>query len=229
MTRLAIVGPGRMGRAVAAVARERGHAVAAELRAGELTPAAVAAADVAIEFTTPDAAPDNLVRLAELGTPTVCGTTGWYDRLDEVRASFERHRGALIYAPNFSLGVQLLMRLARAAGRLAAARPEFDAWIVETHHRHKQDAPSGTARALRDALRAVDPARPYPVTSVRGGEVPGTHAVHFDAAGESLALTHTARDRSIFARGAVAAAEWLLAEPRAGVFEFDRVILGGEA
>ena len=224
--RLVIVGPGRMGHAVAAAAAERGHTVTSEIGPGGLTAASVRGAEVAVEFTTPGAAAGNLVTLARLGLPSVSGTTGWYERLAEVDAAFRQASVGLLYAPNFSLGVQLLLRAAAELARLVAKRPEFDAWIVETHHRHKRDAPSGTARALQDALRAVDATREYPVTSIRAGDVPGTHALWLDASGESLALTHTARDRSIFARGAVAAAEWLVAHPVAGARAFGDAVLG---
>jgi 4-hydroxy-tetrahydrodipicolinate reductase len=227
--RLAIVGPGRMGRAVAATAAERGHTITAEIGTGGLTAEAVRGAEVAIEFTTPDAAADNLLTLAGLGMPTVSGTTGWYDRLADVDTAFRRAGVGLVYAPNFSLGVQLLLRAARELARVAAHHPEFDAWIVETHHRRKQDAPSGTARALQNALRAADGTRRYPVTSIRAGEVPGTHSLWLDAAGESVSLTHTARDRSIFARGAVVAAEWLMAHPAAGAHAFGAVLPGEES
>lgn len=226
--RIALVGPGRMGRAVAAVAAERGHEVVAEIRAGGLRADAMGQADVAVEFTAPDAAPDNLRTLATLGLPTVCGTTGWYERLDEISAAFAQAGVGLVYAPNFSLGVQLFLRAARALADAAARRAEFDGWIVETHHRHKRDAPSGTARALRDGVRAADPGRDWPVTSIRAGEVPGTHALHLDAAGEGVTLTHAARDRSIFARGAIVAAEWLTAAPRPGAHAF-ATILGEDA
>lgn len=227
--RLLIVGPGRMGRAVAAAAAERGHAVTGEVNHGGLTAEAVRGADVAMEFTAPAAAVDNLLALARLGVRTVSGTTGWYARLPEVDAAFRQAGVGLVYAPNFSLGVQLLLRTARELARLAARRPEFDAWIVETHHRHKQDAPSGTARAIRDAARAADATREYPITSIRAGEVPGTHELRLDAPGESLALTHTARDRSIFARGAVVAAEWLAAHPVTGAHAFEAAVLGEES
>lgn len=224
--RLIIVGPGRMGRAVATAAAERGHTVTGEIGAGGLAADAVKGADVAIEFTEPGAAAGNLLQLARLGVPTVCGTTGWDARLPEVDAAFRRAGVGLVHAPNFSLGVQLLLRAAAELARLAADRPEFDAWIVETHHRHKQDAPSGTARTLQEAVRAADPSRTWPVTSIRAGEVPGTHELHLDAAGEGLTLAHTARDRSIFARGAVVAAEWLVAHPAPGAHAFGASVLG---
>lgn len=225
--RLAIVGPGRMGHAVRDVAAARGHDVTAVIGRGGL--ASPPDADVAIEFTTPEAAADNLVRLAGHGIPTVCGTTGWYDRLDEVAAAVDAAGSALLYAPNFSLGVQLLLRTARELAARATGRDEFDGWIEETHHRHKRDAPSGTAAALRDLLRAADASRDWPVVSIRGGEVPGTHVVRLDATGEAVSLTHTARDRSIFARGAVIGAEWLIAQPRRGVHEFGTALFGEDA
>lgn len=224
--RIAVVGPGRMGRAVAQVAQESGHQIVAEIGAGGLSPDALQDAQVAIEFTVPDAVCGNLERLAELGVPTVTGTTGWYDELPRIARVFEREGVGLIYAPNFSLGALLMTRLAREAGRLMAGRPEFSAWLVETHHAQKLDAPSGTAARLRETLREVDGGRDYPVTSVRGGTVPGSHELVMDAVGEELVLRHTARDRSIFARGAVLAAQWLLAEPRQGAFDFGTSILG---
>src|SRR5262249_2212691 len=151
---------------------------------------------------------------------------GWYDHLPKVRQAVEKAGTALVYAPNFSLGVQLLLRIARGAGQALAERPEFDAYLVETHHRQKKDAPSGTAAQLRDTLRMPDRTRDYPITSVRAGQVPGTHELHVEAAGESITLTHLSRDRTIFARGALVAARWLAAEPRRGVFTFDQVLFG---
>ena len=224
--KIAVVGPGRMGGAVAHVARESGHEIVAEIGAGGLSPDAVRHAQVAIEFTLPGAARANLERLAELGVPTVTGTTGWYDALPEIGAAFEAAGVGLVYAPNFSLGALLMTRLVGEAGRLMAGRPEFSAWLVETHHAGKLDAPSGTAERLRQSLRQADPDRDYPVTSLRGGTVPGTHELVIDAAGEELVLRHAARDRSIFARGAVLAAQWLIAEPRRGAFDFGTSILG---
>ncbi len=226
--RIAIVGAGRMGRAVAALARARGHAIAAELDRGDVRRDALADAQVAIEFTEPGAAPANLLALAEWRVPTVCGTTGWDDHLDEVASAVDRAGSSLVYSPNFSTGVLLLKRLARAAGDLLARRPEFATFLLEVHHAHKQDAPSGTARLLRDALRAGDPAREYPVTSIRAGTVPGTHEIHLEAEGEGLTLTHVARDRSVFAAGAILAAQWLLDGPRRGVYTFEHVLFGGE-
>jgi len=226
MTRIAIVGFGKMGRAIRDLAIAEKHEVVAEIDIGQLSQAALKGADVAIEFTQPDAAVDNLVRLAGWKVPTVCGTTGWYGRLAEVKAAVDKSGSALVYAPNFSVGVQILLQIARETGRALSARPEFDAHLVETHHKAKKDAPSGTAGALREALRSKDPNRDYPITSVRVGEAPGTHQIIVDGPGESLTLEHVARDRSIFARGALVAARWLAERPRKGVFAFDHVLFG---
>jgi len=215
-----------MGRTVRDLAQADGHEIVAELDIGQLSQAALKGADVAVEFTQPDAAADNLIRLAGWKVPTVCGTTGWYGRLPEVRAAVEKSGSALVYAPNFSVGVQLLLQIARETGRALAARPEFDVHLMETHHRAKKDAPSGTAAALREALRSTDPSRDYPITSVRVGEVPGTHEIIIAGPGESLTLEHVARDRTIFARGALVAARWLADRPRKGVFTFDQVLFG---
>jgi 4-hydroxy-tetrahydrodipicolinate reductase len=215
-----------MGRAVRESARAGGHEVVAELDVGQVNREALGKAEVAIEFTEPGAAADNLLLLASWRMPTVCGTTGWYARLAEVTKAVEKSGSALVYAPNFSVGVLLMTHLAREAGKVLAGRPEFDAWLLDVHHRQKKDAPSGTAGALRDALRQGDPKREYPITSVRAGEMPGTHEVHLEHGPESLVLSHTARDRSVFARGALVAAEWLAARPRKGVFTFEQVIFG---
>ncbi len=226
--RLATVGPGKMGRAVADLARREGDVVVAELGPGELVRDALRDAEVVIEFTEPDAAAKNLLTLARWGVPAVCGTTGWFDRLPEVRNAVDASGAALVYAPNFSLGVQLLRRLAREAARFLRGREAFDAYLLETHHRAKKDAPSGTASALRTLLTAEDPTREYPVTSIRAGSVPGTHSLHLDAPEESLVVEHAARNRAVFARGALVAARWLVTEPRRGVFTFEDVLFGAE-
>ncbi|MDX2194619.1 MAG: dihydrodipicolinate reductase C-terminal domain-containing protein [Gemmatimonadales bacterium] len=219
--RVLVVGDGKMGQAVAEVARQRGHEVVAVLgpeqsAAWSLELDAGSRADVAIEFTAPWAVVGNLEWLVAAGLPVVCGTTGWDGRLAEVTAMVEHRRGALLHAANFSIGVQLFLR---AATQLAAAfrgRTGFGAAIVEEHHAAKRDAPSGTALALQRAVHAADPDREVPISSVRVGAVPGTHALILDALRERIELVHTARDRAVFAEGAVQAAEWLAG--RRGVF-----------
>jgi 4-hydroxy-tetrahydrodipicolinate reductase len=231
--RVAIVGYGRMGRAVEAAAKERGHTIHGVVDLAEnpggagLTREWLAGADVAVEFTTPEAAPGNVTRLIEAGIPTVTGTTGWTAELPRVAALVRQRRGALLHATNFSIGVQLFLRTARDMARRFAGRPGFDAFILEEHHARKLDAPSGTALTLRQMLTAADPARPFPITSVRAGAIPGIHSLTYDGPYETVTLAHTARSREIFAAGALAAAEWL--PGRTGVFTFEEMLFGGEA
>jgi 4-hydroxy-tetrahydrodipicolinate reductase len=226
LVKIAIVGFGKMGRAIRDLAIAQGHEIVAEIDLGQLSEQALRGAQVAIEFTQPDAAADNLIRLAGWKIPVVCGTTGWYARLPEVKRAVEGAGSALVHAPNFSIGVQILLRVAREVGRALAAQPAFDAQVIDIHHRAKKDAPSGTAGALREALRSVDATREYPITSVRVGQVPGTHEVLVEGPGESLSFRHEARDRSIFAQGALTAAHWLVERPRRGVFTLDQVLFG---
>jgi 4-hydroxy-tetrahydrodipicolinate reductase len=229
--RIVIVGKGRMGSAVAVLAEQRGHTIHGVIRSGEntrgdaLTPASLAGADVAIEFTRADAAPVNIERLVEAGIPTVTGTTGWTTELPRIARLVERRGGALLHAANFSVGVHLFLRAARDLASRFAGHPEFDAFILEEHHAAKLDAPSGTARALQDGLRQGDSARPFPITSVRAGAIPGIHSVSYDGPYETVSLSHVARSREGFAAGALAAAEWLPGHP--GVHTFEDMLFGG--
>jgi 4-hydroxy-tetrahydrodipicolinate reductase len=229
--RIVIVGNGRMGRAVAALAEQRGHTIHSVVDSGEnaggaaLTPTRLAGADVAVEFTRSDAAPANLERLVEAGIPTVTGTTGWAAELPRIAQLVERRRGALLHAANFSAGVQLFLRAARDLAARFVGHPEFDAFILEEHHAAKRDAPSGTARVLQEGLRRSDPARSFPITSVRAGAIPGVHSVSYDGPHETVSLSHVARGREGFAAGAIAAAEWLPAHP--GVHTFEDMLFGG--
>jgi 4-hydroxy-tetrahydrodipicolinate reductase len=228
--RLVIVGHGRMGRAIASLAPARGHEIVAVIDEAEnpdgrgLTRERLAGADVAVEFTTPSAAPTNLARLIEAGVPTVCGTTGWTAELPSVAALVRQRHGALVHATNFSIGVQLFLRGARELARRFAGLADFDAFIVEEHHAKKLDAPSGTAHTLRERLRAADPARDFPITSIRAGAIPGIHTLTYDGPHETVILSHSARSRDGFAAGALLAAEWL--PGRTGVFTFEDVLFG---
>lgn len=228
--RLALVGHGKMNQAIAELAVAQGHVIHTVIAGAEnpggaaLTAARLTGAEVAIEFTRPDQAVDNLLALTRLGMPTITGTTGWLDRLPEVSLAVNAHRTALLHSPNFSVGVQLFLRSARDLARRFVGRPEFEAFVVETHHAAKLDAPSGTAIRLQAALREGDGARAFPVTSVRGGHAPGTHAVMYDAPCETIRLEHLSRGRQAFAAGALAAAEWI--RGRSGVFTFDQMLFG---
>ena len=227
---IAIVGNGKMGRAVAALAEERGHTVrliGREHNAGgaALTRERLTGVDVAVEFTRPDAVVANLERLIEAGVPTVTGTTGWTGELARIERLVQSRKGALLHASNFSVGVHLFLRAARELASRFAGRSEFDAFILEEHHAAKRDAPSGTAAALRAQAREADPSREFPITSVRAGYIPGTHVLTYDGPDETISLNHVARSRRAFAAGALAAAEWLPGHP--GVHRFEAMLFGG--
>jgi 4-hydroxy-tetrahydrodipicolinate reductase len=214
-----------MGRELEALARERGIAVVSRLdlesktdRAGTL--AGLRRAEVAIEFTTPEAAVANIDVCLEAGCPVVVGTTGWYDQLDEVRARVVAQKGALLYAPNFSVGVALLKALSERAGELLAGLEGFDIHLTDTHHAAKVDAPSGTALLVKSALDRGG--HDVPITSIRTGSVPGRHEVCIDGVYEQVLLVHEARSRRVFADGALRAALWL--RGRTGVFTMDDVL-----
>ncbi|HXB24903.1 MAG TPA: dihydrodipicolinate reductase C-terminal domain-containing protein [Gemmatimonadaceae bacterium] len=213
--RVALIGMGKMGRAVRDLA---GAQVAVTLDA-PFTPDRLANADVAIEFTVPSAAPANIRACLAAGCPVVVGTTGWYAELPSLTEEVSRQGGALLWAPNFSLGAQVMMVLAAVSARLL----DTDAAIIETHHASKKDAPSGTAREIARAI-IEERSGGVPITSVRVGHVPGTHEVIFDGAFDQLRLTHEVRDRKVFAEGALVAAEWLIAEKRVGVFTMQDVL-----
>ena len=231
--RIAIVGNGRMGKAVVALGSQRGHVIHTVVDSSDnaggraLTRERLAGADVAIEFTRPEAAVSNLERLIELGIPTITGTTGWTEALPRLSALVEARHGALLHAANFSAGVHLFLRAARELARNFSHRPEFVASIREEHHATKLDAPSGTALLLQHRLGDSDASRSFPITSVRTGIAPGTHTVTYEGPHETVALSHVARDRESFADGALTAAEWL--PGKTGVFTFEHVLFGASA
>ena len=219
--RLALIGYGKMGRALRGLAVENGWTVTGVVERDQGGLSALAGADVAVEFTSPAAAVGNIRACLEQGCPVVVGTTGWYDDLPAIEVEVRRAGGALLWAPNFSLGALVLRHIVGEAARRLREVPGIDAHLVETHHAAKKDAPSGTALVL---ARAAESAlgRPIPITSIRVGAVPGTHEVLFDAPFEQVRLEHTVRDRRVFAAGALLAAEWLIG--RKGVFTLDDVL-----
>jgi len=225
--RIALVGDGRMGRAVAERARERGHDVTAMLGIDDnpdgtgIDRARLGEPDVAIEFTEPSSAARNVVACARAGIPVVVGTTGWYAELDVVTREVQAARGTMLWAPNFSIGVAIVTIAMEAAAAAVRRAGGFDAHLVETHHSAKKDQPSGTAAALADAA-GTRLGRTIPITSVRTGHVPGTHELVFDAPFEQVRLVHEARDRRVFADGAVVAAEWL--RGRRGIYTMRDVV-----
>ena len=221
--RLLIVGYGRMGRLVEALATEQGLQIA-----GRVTSSNAGqhdewpAADVAIDFSSGPAVPANAERLAARGMDLVIGTTGWQAQEPAVREAVSRYSVGVVAAPNFALGVNIFFAIAARAAELMAARPEYGAWIHELHHRAKKDAPSGTAIGIREAMERAGYAAAIDVGSTRAGSIPGTHTVGFDSAADTITLTHTARDRSVFARGALEAARWV--HGRRGWFSMQDVL-----
>ena len=213
--RILLVGHGRMGRLVAELAREYGCEVAgivdsrSAARLGDVGAEAGGPVDVAIDFSVPDAVAANVPALARRGIDVVIGTTGWSAREADVRAAVERAGTGVVAASNFSTGVVLFEAIVAHAARLVATQTEFGAWLHEAHHAAKKDAPSGTALALKRAMEAAGYPRAIDVSSTRTGHIPGTHTIGFDGPVESITLTHAARDRSTFARGALVAARWI--------------------
>ena len=226
---LAIIGYGKMGRLIEQFAPEYGFSVRAQFNSQNnpdgagLTPAVLRGVDVAVEFSTPAAAAENIRRLAAAGVNAAVGTTGWLDQLPAVRQDVTQNGTGLVWAPNFSVGVNLFLQAVSHTAALFAKQHEYDAWGWEIHHAAKKDAPSGTLCKLAEEMSAAGYDRPINLSANRAGAHPGTHEVGFDSAADSVTLRHTARSREGFARGALRAARWVAGKK--GLFEF-REILG---
>ena len=233
--RIALIGYGKMGREIEAIAVEQGDTITEVFEIDRNVDAAsLTNVDVCIEFSTPQSAVRNIQVALESGTDIVVGTTGWYEHLPEIR-SYIRNSG-LLYSANFSLGVNLYFRILARAGELMKNAPEYDPYIHEIHHRQKVDSPSGTALKIADILLSkidrknkvlgdsshgrIDPSALH-VSSTRAGTFPGTHTVGFDSDADLIEITHVAKSRRGFALGAVRAAHWL--HGRKGIFTMDDV------
>lgn len=250
--KIALYGYGKMGRAIEQVALSRGHSIGLKVNSANAG-ASPSGHDVAIEFSKPDQALANMKRCLEAGVPVAVGTTGWYDQLSEVKAMVQANRGSLLWASNFSIGVNILFKLNKYLAAIMNGHGEYDLRIDEVHHIHKLDKPSGTAITLaRDidlknqryagwVLKEPDQAQgqaqeqeppvpapgpgPIIITSDRTGEVPGKHSVVWTGPDDRLILTHDAFSRKGFATGAVVAAEWLAG--RTGLFTMEDVLEAG--
>lgn len=238
--RLGIWGYGRMGRAIADIARSAGDEivwVADRSASGAPSREQILAVDVVVEFTQPGAAPDHVRQCLEAGVPVVCGTTGWRDSLPKMQELARSGQGALLWASNFSIGVHLFQAMLAHAGRLMERHPAYRAMIRETHHVHKKDAPSGTAITLAETLIEASGGRfsdwklsgdtaigetALLIQAIREDEVPGTHEILWDSPIDSIALKHTAHNREGFARGAWQAAHWI--RGRRGSFTMKEVL-----
>jgi 4-hydroxy-tetrahydrodipicolinate reductase len=234
--RIALAGYGKMGQAVEAEALARGHQIVARIdirNREELGSLSTDNTDVVIEFTQPETAVDNFRTILAAGLPLVTGTTGWHHFLSEVQAMVSGSYGSFLYGTNFSVGVNLMFRINQMLAKLMNNQPEYDVFVEERHHRHKLDAPSGTALTLVEGiLECVDrktkmaPFAPgaaikpeeLSVGYVRAGEITGEHSVVWTSAHDRLTLSHEAFSRRGFAQGAVLAAEWLAG--RKGFYNF---------
>ena len=218
---LLVLGRGKTGSLIAEVAATRGHkvkAIGGEENAGAaaLTREALAHFDCVIDFTTPTAVIPNIIACTQAGRNMVVGTTGWYDKLPQVKELVQHSNSGFLYGPNFSVGVNVFLEIASAAS--AALKRGYTARIVERHHAQKKDAPSGTAAALKQRLGSHD----VEITSIREGEAVGQHVIMLDSPNDTMMLVHDAKSRRGFAEGAVLAAEWL--QGKKGFYEFKDVL-----
>ena len=224
--RFLVLGAGKTGKLVASVAAEHGHSVhvldATENKnAAALTSPFVAGFDAVIDFTTPEAAVPNMRACLATGAKMVVGTTGWYGSLPDMKQLATRRGASLLYGANFSIGVQLLFKI--ASNMVSALHPAgYTFSISETHHTTKLDAPSGTALTLRDTVCTAAGIEDVPIESIRQGEAVGQHVLEASGPGDKILLTHESHSRRPYAEGAVRAAEWL-AQNKPGVYDFREI------
>jgi 4-hydroxy-tetrahydrodipicolinate reductase len=219
--KIALLGYGKMGRMVEEAASRQNIEVACIIDPVAGSRGRLQDCHVVIDFSEPAAVIDNIEMVAAAGLAMVVGTTGWYDRIIEARRVVDEKQIGFVYGSNFSIGVNLMFKIARYSARLFSRFPSHEPFIEEAHHQFKKDAPSGTAIFLKREVEA-ETRRDVPVASLRAGFIPGTHTLGFDSEADSLTITHTARNRAGFAEGAVAAAQWIAG--RRGFYEFSEII-----
>lgn len=235
--KIALIGYGKMGKAIEEIALQKGHTVVLKVNdenLQDLTEKNLRNADVAIEFTVPASAVDNVILCFKAGVPVVCGTTGWLDRKEEVLATCRKMHGTFLTTTNFSIGVNIFFEVNKQLARLMNEQDHYEVALEETHHIHKKDAPSGTAITLAEGV--IDNMRrkekwlnkestlpqDLPVISKREDEVPGTHKVKYDSPEDSIEIIHTAYNRKGFAAGALKAAEFI--HDKQGLFTMKDVL-----
>ena len=229
--KIALLGYGRMGKAIEEIALERGHEIVIRKDVDPID-VDLSIADAAIDFSHPSAAFDNIKNCIDSQVPVVSGTTGWLDRFDEIKSYCQDHNGAFIYASNFSIGVNLFFNLNAHLAKMMEQIKGYDVALEEIHHVHKLDAPSGTAISLANDILVNSEKKQWNIESPksddlfikvkREGEVPGTHSVSYTSAIDGIEIKHTAFNRTGFALGAVVAAEWL--QEKKGVFNMKDVL-----
>ena len=223
--KIALIGYGKMGKTIDQLAQAAGHEVILRIdvhNSQDLQAASLSQADVAIEFTRPESAFNNIVTCLENGVPVVCGTTGWLDRLEEANQLVEKYQGGLFYASNYSIGVNIFFAVNKFLAKMMKRYRQYEISMEEIHHTEKLDAPSGTAITLAEGIlseidrkkswtnQATDQADELPIISKRIDKVPGTHQISYYSSVDNITITHTAHSREGFARGALAAAEWMV-------------------
>lgn len=220
-----------MGKEIEKIALDRKHEVVMKITSKDKNfhkDEQFKSSDVAIEFTRPESAVDNILKCLEAKIPVVCGTTGWYDKLSEIEKEVMNKKGTLFYASNFSVGVNLFFAINRYLAQLMNGHSEYNCFLREWHHVHKLDKPSGTALSLASDIlkenkkysrwQLEKPEEPniLHIESIREGEIPGTHEVYYQSAIDEILIRHTAHNRKGFATGAIIAAEWILGKK--GIF-----------
>jgi len=230
--KIALLGYGRMGKAIEQIANERGHTIVAKIDKNE-NQGKLSEAEVAINFSIPDAAVANIKAAMEKQIPVVCGTTGWLEQLKEMEDFCLQNKTAFLYASNFSVGVNLFFKLNEVLAKLMHPHKNYSAAMKEIHHIHKLDAPSGTAITLAEGIFdqskytdwSIDDTKgdiTLPIAVERTGEVPGTHSIEYKSSVDSISIQHEAHSRQGFALGAVIAAEWI--QDKKGVFTMNDVL-----
>lgn len=235
--RIALIGYGKMGKAIESIALEKGHEVVLTIdlpNAADLNKENMAKADVAIEFTGPHSAYNNVMKCLEIGIPLVCGSTGWLEHWNEVKRFCEKQNGTLIYASNYSIGVNLFFELNTRLAKLMSGYPEYNVVMEEIHHTQKKDAPSGTAITLAEQVLANIPSKKIwvnqpaqspeelEIISERIDPAPGTHKIKYASTVDDIEIIHTAHNRTGFAGGAVLAAEFAI--DKKGIFGMKDVL-----
>ena len=221
--KIALIGYGKMGKTIEQIALSRGHQIVSIVDINnpeEFQSVNFKSADVAIEFTTPATAFDNYMKSFAAGVPVVSGTTGWLDRISEIKEKCEKEGKTFFYASNFSIGVNIFFALNKYLAKIMNNFPSYNISMTETHHIHKLDAPSGTAITLAEGilenvdrkerwtLETAEQPTDLPIHAIREGEVPGIHVIRYESEADSIILTHDAKNRKGFALGAVLAAEF---------------------
>lgn len=221
--KILLLGYGKMGQTIEKIARDRGHVISGiiDRQAQDKSAYNAENTDVAIEFSQPDAATDNIRWCLEKGIPVICGTTGWLDKFDEMEAMTNEQQGTLFYASNYSLGVNIFFRLNKYLAKMMSHTSGYEAGITEIHHTQKKDSPSGTAITLAEGIIGLLPHMKnwqegevtapdtLKIESIREPEVPGTHIIEYRSDEDTIQIKHTAHSRKGFALGAVLVAEWI--------------------